>query len=118
MYWFNFHAILCTFSRSLTTSEILVGILWGCMVLVDPLYASQVAQIKLRGVLTAMTNLSFVTGQFAANFISDAFFLNSAEWTYTVPFAIQWAWPVIILSLLPFAAAPPYWLIVIVKSRS
>lgn len=95
----------------LTAGEILAGLLWGCMVLIGPLYASEVAQIKLRGILTAMTNLSFVIGQFVANGVSDGFTTNSTEWAYKVPFAIQWAWPVIILAMLPFAPESPYWLV-------
>lgn len=95
----------------LTAGEILAGILWGCMVLIGPLYASEVAQIKLRGILTAMTNLSFVIGQFVANGAADGFATNSTEWAYKVPFAIQWAWPVIILCFLPFAPESPYWLV-------
>lgn len=95
----------------LTAGEILAGILWGCMVLIGPLYASEVAQIKLRGILTAMSNLSFVIGQFVANGVSDGFASNSTEWAYKIPFAIQWAWPVIILILLPFAPESPYWLV-------
>lgn len=95
----------------LTAGEILAGILWGCMVLIGPLYASEVAQIKLRGVLTAMTNLSFVIGQFVANGVADGFANNKTEWAYKVPFAIQWSWPLIILALLPFAPESPYWLV-------
>ena len=95
----------------LTAGEILAGILWGCLVLIGPLYASEVAQIKLRGILTAMTNLSFVIGQFVANGVSDGFSTNATEWAYKVPFAIQWAWPLIILAMLPFAPESPYWLV-------
>lgn len=95
----------------LTAGEILSGILWGCMVLIGPLYASEVAQIKLRGILTALSNLSFVIGQFVANGVSDGFATNTTQWAYKVPFAIQWAWPVIILALLPFAPESPYWLV-------
>jgi sugar porter (SP) family MFS transporter len=95
----------------LTAGEILAGILWGCLVLIGPLYASEVAQIKLRGILTAMTNLSFVIGQFVANGVSTGFSTNTTQWAYKIPFAIQWVWPVIILAMLPFAPESPYWLV-------
>ncbi|GMM35181.1 hypothetical protein DASC09_025060 [Saccharomycopsis crataegensis] len=95
----------------LTAGEILAGILWGCMVLIGPLYASEVAQIKLRGILTAMSNLCFIIGQFIANGVADGFANNSTEWAYKVPFAIQWLWPLLILALLPFAPESPYWLV-------
>lgn len=95
----------------LTAGEVLAGILWGCLVLIGPLYASEVAQIKLRGILTAMTNLSFVIGQFVANGVSTGFSSNETQWAYKVPFAIQWAWPIIILAMLPFAPESPYWLV-------
>jgi SP family general alpha glucoside:H+ symporter-like MFS transporter len=95
----------------LTAGEILCGIFWGCLVLIGPLYASEVAQIKLRGILTAMTNLSFVIGQFVANGVATGFSTNETEWAYKVPFAIQWVWPVLILVMLPFAPESPYWLV-------
>lgn len=95
----------------LTAGEIISGLLWGCMVLIGPTYASEVAQIKLRGVLTAMSNLAFVIGQFIANGVADSYSDDDTKWAYKVPFALQWIWPVLILSFLFFAPESPYWLV-------
>lgn len=95
----------------LTAGEILAGILWGSMVLIGPTYASEVSHIQLRGILTAMSNMGFVIGQFIASGMSKAFASNSTKWAYKIQFALQWLWPLIIISLLPFAPESPYWLV-------
>lgn len=95
----------------LAAGEIISGILWGCMVLIGPTYASEIAQIKLRGILTALTNLAFVIGQFVANGVADSYSDDPTQWAYKVPFAIQWVWPVLILMFVFFAPESPYWLV-------
>lgn len=95
----------------LTAGEIISGILWGCMVLIGPTYASEISQIKLRGILTALTNLAFVIGQFIANGVATAYSTDPTQWAYKVPFAIQWVWPVLILMFIFFAPESPYWLV-------
>ncbi|KAH3898654.1 related to maltose permease [Saccharomycodes ludwigii] len=95
----------------LIAGEIIGGLFWGVVVLIGPTYASEISQIKLRGVLTTLTNMGFVIGQFVANGVADGFATNTSKWAYKVPFAIQFIWPVLILVILPFAPESPYWLV-------
>lgn len=97
--------------NQLCAGEILAGLAYGFYVVIAPVYASEVCPLALRGVLTASTNLAFVIGQFIAQGCAAGVETRTDEWAYKIPFAIQWIWPVVLLSGLFFAPESPYWLI-------
>lgn len=76
-----------------------------------PTYTSEITHNSLRGILEVVNNLGFLTGQFVANGVMDAVSTRTDEFAYKIPFAVQWIWPVIILSLIKFAPESPYWLV-------
>lgn len=90
---------------------ILSGIMWGVFNTLAPTYASEVCPLQLRGILTAYINLSWVIGQLIVQGVLNGFSGNKTQWAYRIPFAIQWAWPAVILAILPFAPESPWWLI-------
>lgn len=94
------------FARSLAVllvGEILAGLVLGCFVVIAPAYASEVAPLALRGPITASINLCFATGQLIANGTVDGTQKLSTHWAYSIPFSIQWLWPLIIIVGYPFA---------------
>lgn len=101
------------FARSLSvllTGELLGGLVLGCYVVISPAYASEVCPVALRGILTSFTNIAFVGGQLLANGVIAGTSQLSTHWAYSLPFAVQWVWPVIILPILLFAPESPWWL--------
>jgi MFS transporter, SP family, general alpha glucoside:H+ symporter len=102
------------FARSLPVllaGELLGGFILGTYATIAPTYASEVCPIALRGHLTAYINLCFVMGQLLANGVIAGTQTLNTHWAYSAPFAIQWLWPVVILSGILFAPESPWWLV-------
>ena len=95
----------------LTASMYLSGIVWGSYCVIATTYASEVLPLRLRGFLTGYINLCYVMGQFIQTGVTRGFISRTDKWAYKIPFAIQWVWPVILLSGLWFAPESPWWLI-------
>ncbi|KAK6955469.1 hypothetical protein Daesc_003108 [Daldinia eschscholtzii] len=102
------------FARSLQVllvGELLGGLVLGCFVVIGPTYASEVCPMALRGFLTSYTNLCFVTGQLLGNGITAGTSQIENHWAYSIPFALQWFWVVIILPGVFFIPESPWWLV-------
>lgn len=95
----------------LCAGEVIAGMLWGGCVLMAPTYTSEITHNSLRGILEVVNNLGFLTGQFVANGVMDAVSSRTDQYAYKIPFAVQWIWPAIVLSLIQFAPESPYWLV-------
>ncbi|KAH8819047.1 general substrate transporter [Xylogone sp. PMI_703] len=95
----------------LFVGEMLCGIVWGVMSSLAPTYASEVCPLRLRDILTAYVNLCWSTGQLIATGVLAGYANNNTEWAYRVPFALQWIWPILILSFVVWAPESPYWLV-------
>ncbi|KAL9096894.1 MAG: hypothetical protein Q9165_000858 [Trypethelium subeluteriae] len=101
------------FARSaavLLVGELLGGLILGAYVVIAPAYASEVCPLALRGVLTSYVNLCFVIGQLIANGVTAGTNQRSDHWAYSIPFALQWFWVLLILPGMPFAPESPWWL--------
>ncbi|SPO03270.1 related to maltose permease [Cephalotrichum gorgonifer] len=102
------------FAHSLTVllvGEMLCGIIWGVLTSLAPIYASEVAPLKLRDLLTAYINMCWSIGQLIATAVLAGMAPNPTEWSYRIPFALQWLWPVLIFSFIYWAPESPYWLV-------
>lgn len=78
----------------LLVGEILCGFAWGVFATVGPAYASEVTPTNLRGYLTTYVNLCWAIGQFIAAGVLEALVNSTSQWSYRIPFAVQWVWPV------------------------
>lgn len=67
--------------------------------------------MPLRPYLTTYVNLCWVMGQLIASGILKAFVAGTSEWSYRVPYAIQWIWPIPIALVTFFAPESPWWLV-------
>ncbi|KFZ10202.1 hypothetical protein V501_05286 [Pseudogymnoascus sp. VKM F-4519 (FW-2642)] len=74
-------------------------------------YAAEVMPVTLRGYLLANINLCWVWGQLLATGIVKALVNNSSQWSYRLPFALQWVIGVPVFIAVLLAPESPWWLI-------
>jgi len=67
--------------------------------------------MALRGQLTSYINLCFVMGQLLAKGIMAGTSRLNSHWAYSLPFALQWFWILVLVLGLPFAPESPWWLV-------
>lgn len=95
----------------LLVGQILCGLPWGVFATMGPTYSSEVCPLALRGYLTAYVNMCWAIGQFVAAGVLQGLVSNTTEWSYRIPFAVQWAWPVPLFILTLLAPNSPWWLV-------
>jgi MFS transporter, SP family, general alpha glucoside:H+ symporter len=95
----------------LEIGQILCGVPWGMFQTLAISYASEVTPTSLRAYLSSFCNISWVIGQILASGVLRGMLSNETEWSYRIPFALQWLWPVPIAVACLFAPESPYWLV-------
>ncbi|KAI9041102.1 putative MFS maltose permease [Aspergillus affinis] len=95
--------------KMLLAAEILAGIPWGIFQTLPAAYASEVCPVVLRPYLTTFINMCWVIGQFVAVGVNRGSIQREDQWSYRIPFAVQWAWPLPILIGCLFAPESPWW---------
>ena len=95
----------------LIAAEFLCGVPWGFFINIAPAYASEVAPISLRGILTIFVQVCWCLGQFVSSGICFGTAHRDDKWAYKIPFAVQWVWPVPLFCILWFAPESPWWLV-------
>jgi SP family general alpha glucoside:H+ symporter-like MFS transporter len=104
-YWSkNSLAVLCA-------GKAINGIPCGMWLVLGPLYASEVSCLRLRGVLSAMTNTIILSGVYL--FTGVMYHLGALPYrsSYMIPFACQWIVPGIVLLTVWFWPESPVWLV-------
>lgn len=99
----------------LLVGQFLCGLPWGIFVTSSPAYASEVLPMSLRVYLTSWTNMCFIIGQLIAAGVLAGLVDRDDQWSYRIPFALQWAWPVVLIPTLWFAPESPWHLVRIGK---
>ncbi len=92
-------------------AELVNGIVLGAYPVIAPTYISEVTPVVLRGIGAAFINLSFVIGQLIASGVLAGTQSRPDRWSYDIPFACQWIFPVAILIAIPFCPESPWWLV-------
>ncbi|GAA5917558.1 hypothetical protein JCM5296_004355, partial [Sporobolomyces johnsonii] len=95
--------------QMLLAGQILMGMSWGVFETLTTTYAAEVMPVALRPYLTAYVNLCWVIGQIIASGALRGVLSIESEWSYRIPFALQWIWPVPILIGCFFAPESPWW---------
>jgi SP family general alpha glucoside:H+ symporter-like MFS transporter len=95
----------------LLAGQLLLGLPWGVFQTVTVVYASEVCPVPLRGILTNYVNLCWVMGQLIASGVLRSFVSRTDQWSYRIPFGLQWMWPVPIAIGCWFAPESPWWLV-------
>ena len=92
-------------------AKLILGIGLGFYLTIGPLYASEIAPVALRGIVTGGTNLAICTGQLLSNAVIKGFGARNDPWAFRGPFAIQWLFVAIMLVGLPFAPESPWYFV-------
>ncbi|ETS81579.1 hypothetical protein PFICI_06581 [Pestalotiopsis fici W106-1] len=92
----------------LLVGEFLCGIPWGVFATMAPAYASEVCPMALRGHLTVWVNMCWALGQLISAGVQTGFSENNTQWSYRIPFAVQWVWPIPLFIILFFAPESPW----------
>lgn len=95
----------------LTVGKGINGFSIGAWLIIGPLYASEVAPLKLRGWLIAMTNFVQFSGTLLFTGIIYKLGPRDTADAYVVPFACQWIIPAIIILTVWFWPESPVWLV-------
>lgn len=78
----------------LLVGYILSGLPWGVFQTLTITYASEVCPVALRGYLTTYVNFCWGLGQVIGIGAIKGCLHRQDEWSYRIPYAIQWVWPV------------------------
>lgn len=95
----------------LLAGQILCGISWGVFSTLTTTYAAEVLPTSLRGYLTATVNLCWLIGQIVALGALRGLLDLKSQWSYKIPFGLQWAWILIVFILTYLAPESPWWLV-------
>ncbi|KAJ5588167.1 hypothetical protein N7537_010845 [Penicillium hordei] len=95
----------------LLVGQVLMGIPWGIFQTLTTSYAAEVAPTHLRAYLTTYVNLCWVFGQLLSAGVLRGVLTRSDQWSYRIPFALQWVWPIPLMIGIVFAPESPWWLV-------
>ncbi|KAJ6014353.1 hypothetical protein N7540_008944 [Penicillium herquei] len=108
---FIFITVFANSATVLIVGQIFCGFAWGVFATVGPAYASEVCPTNLRGYLTTYVNCCWAIGQLIASGVLDGLVNKSGQWSYRIPFALQWIWPVPLIVICWFAPESPWYLV-------
>ena len=91
--------------------QVLCGLSWGVFQTLSTTYAADVMPVALRAYLTSTVNMCWLVGQLIAAGVIRGVVNNTSEWSYRIPFALQWVWAVPIAVGIFFAPESPWWLV-------
>ncbi|EFY89341.1 hypothetical protein MAC_04527 [Metarhizium acridum CQMa 102] len=97
--WLCLSVFPAVFARNITT------------LLVSQALCAEVVPSGLRPYVLSNINMCWVTGQLLGTGVLRALVYNNSEWSYRLPFALQWAWAVPLLIGVYFAPESPWWFI-------
>ncbi|KZT59946.1 sugar transporter [Calocera cornea HHB12733] len=105
---------IMVFANSLTmlvVGEVLCGIPWGVFQTLTTAYASEVCPIHLRGYLTAYVNLCWGVGILLSSGVVTATLNIQSDWSWRLPFVVQWVWIIPLCTIVYFCPTSPWWLV-------
>ncbi|OCT51065.1 Alpha-glucosides permease MPH2 [Cladophialophora carrionii] len=108
---FVFLAFFAINIRMLLAAQILCGLPWGIFQTLSTTYAAEVMPVALRAYLTSNVNMCWLLGQICGVSVIRGLVHNNSEWSYRIPFGLQWAFAVPILVGVFFAPESPWWLV-------
>ncbi|CAK7227066.1 hypothetical protein SCUCBS95973_006414 [Sporothrix curviconia] len=108
-----FVSFFATNVEMLFAGELLCGLCWGVFTTMAPAYASEVCPTVLRSYFETFVVLCWGIGQFISYGVLAGFSGKpmSDNYSWRIPIAIQWIWPLIIFSVVLFAPESPWWLV-------
>jgi MFS transporter, SP family, general alpha glucoside:H+ symporter len=74
-------------------------------------YASEVCPVAMRGYLTTYVNFCWGLGQEIGIAVLMSMLKRDDEWSFRIPYALQWIWPPFLIVGIWFAPESPWWLV-------
>lgn len=108
---FVFITFFAKTAGQLLAGELLLGFPWGVFQTITIVYASEVCPVVLRPYLTTYVNLCWVFGQLIASGVLKGVAGRVDQWSYRIPFGLQWIWPIPIMIGVYLAPESPWWLV-------
>lgn len=102
------------FAKSLTMlviAEVFCGIPWGVFQTLTTAYASEVCPIQLRGYLASYVSLCWGAGILISSGVVKATTAIEGEWSWRLPFVLQWVWVIPLFIIVWFCPTSPWWLV-------
>lgn len=65
--------------------------------------------MALRSYLTAYTNMCFAIGQFISAGVLQSLISRDDQWSYRIPYAVQWIWPIPLFFIGVLMPESPWW---------
>ncbi|KIY00561.1 uncharacterized protein Z520_03224 [Fonsecaea multimorphosa CBS 102226] len=112
--WMSLFVFLAFFAvdiKMLLAAQVLCGLPWGCFQTLSTTYAAEVMPVALRAYLTSNVNMCWLIGQLVGVSVIRGLVHNNSEWSYRIPFGLQWAFAVPILAGVLLAPESPWWLV-------
>ncbi|OQE20693.1 hypothetical protein PENFLA_c016G10946 [Penicillium flavigenum] len=97
--------------QTLLAAEILAGVPWGIFQTLTVTYASEVCPVVLRGYLTSYVNFCWGLGQLIGIGVIKSMLNRDDQWSYRIPYGLQWMWPVPLFVGIFLAPESPWWLV-------
>ncbi|KAJ5896219.1 uncharacterized protein N7473_005618 [Penicillium subrubescens] len=95
----------------LLVGELLCSIPWGFFAAATPSYAAEICPLALRGYLTTFVNLCWVMGRLLATGVLTGTLSIHSQWSYRLPFGLQWVFPIPLVIITWLAPESPWWLV-------
>lgn len=95
----------------LVIGEVFCGIPWGVFQTLTTAYAAEVCPIALRGYLTSYVNLCWGVGILLSSGVVKATLQIDGDWSWRLPFVLQWVWIPPLLFIIWFTPTSPWWLV-------
>ncbi|KAH8669884.1 hypothetical protein BGZ61DRAFT_521768 [Ilyonectria robusta] len=95
----------------LLASQALCGLSWGIIQTLAATYAAEVVPSVVRACLLSNVNMCWLIGQLLGTGILRSLVHDTSQWSYRLPFALQWAWAAPLLFAIQFAPESPWWLV-------
>ncbi|KAF4462803.1 alpha-glucoside transport [Fusarium albosuccineum] len=114
LFWLSAFIFVVFFAPNvdvLLAGHVLCNIPWGVFATTGPAYAAEVTPLAIRGYLTAYVNLCWCIGQFISAGVLKGLVNNPTPWSYRIPFAIQWVWPIPLFIAAWMAPESPWYLV-------
>ncbi|WVQ78292.1 hypothetical protein IAT38_000377 [Cryptococcus sp. DSM 104549] len=95
----------------LVMGKLINGLALGMYVSSAAGYCAELSPLPLRGLTTGSINLWIVIGQFLGNCVLKGTGSRTDRYSYRIPFALQWLFPLLLCVGLPFAPESPWYLV-------
>lgn len=95
----------------LSVGEILMGVPWGIFQTLTTAYAAEICPVMLRPYLTSFVCFCWGLGIFLSSIVVRACLHIEGQWSWRLPFVLQWVWPLPLLVVAYFAPESPWFLV-------